>query len=161
VTCGTYNREHFFKGSERLTILRDELLKIAKEYKWDLQAWSVFSNHYHFIAVSTHSGQTLPRFLGHLHTITSKAVNGLDGRPGRKVWYQYWDTLITFEKSYLARLNYVHNNPVKHGLVELASKYPWCSASWFEQTAKPSFYQTVMSFKTDRVSVRDDFNPEI
>ncbi len=87
-------------------------------------------------------------------------MNDLDGEPGRKVWFQYWDTLLSFERSFLARLNYVHNNPVKHGLVKIATRYPWCSASWFEQNADRSFYNTVMNFKTDRVNVRDDFMPE-
>ena len=35
-------------------------------------------------------------------------------------------------KSYLARLNYVHQNPVKHGLVRVANQYRWCSAAWLE-----------------------------
>jgi len=32
-----------------------------------------------------------------------------------ELWYEFWDTHLTFEKSWLARLNYVHQNPVKHG----------------------------------------------
>jgi hypothetical protein len=40
------------------------------------------------------------------------------------------------EKSWLARLNYVHQNAVKHGLVPIAHQYPWCSAPWFETNAR-------------------------
>ena len=66
---------------------------------------------------------------------------------------------MTFEKSYLARLNYVHQNPVKHGLVPVATQYRWCSASWFERTAAPAQVRTVYRFKTDKVRVLDDFDP--
>jgi putative transposase len=66
---------------------------------------------------------------------------------------------LTFEKSYLARLNYVHQNAVKHGLVRIANQYPWCSAAWFERTATPAQVETIYSFKTDKVRVFDEFEP--
>jgi len=81
----------------------------------------------------------------------------LDGARGRKVWYNFWETKLTYEKSLLARLNYVHQNAVKHGLVPEANQYPWCSAAWFERTATPAQVKTVYSFKTDRIRVIDDF----
>ena len=160
VTGGTYRKEHFFREPARLTLLRDELLSLACHYGWRLHAWAVFSNHYHLVGAAPESGVTLPRFLGHLHTKTATAINRLDSEPGRRVWFQFWDTHITFQKSYLARLHYVHNNPVKHGLVEVATNYPWCSASWFETTAAPSFRRTVGALNSDQVNVIDDFTPE-
>lgn len=87
---------------------------------------------------------------------TAKEFNLQDNQPGRRVWFQYWDTLLTFQRSYLARLNYVHNNPVKHGLVANAENYPWCSAAWFAQNAPRSFVETVSRFKIDKVNVFDE-----
>ena len=37
---------------QRLEFLHDSLLGLAEEYGWNLQAWAVFSNHYHFVAMS-------------------------------------------------------------------------------------------------------------
>ncbi|MGA7274814.1 MAG: hypothetical protein WBX14_08225, partial [Candidatus Udaeobacter sp.] len=79
--------------------------------------------------------------------------------PARKVWHNFWDTKLSYQKSYLARLNYVHQNAVKHGLAQLASQYPWCSARWFEGVASPAMVRSIYRFKTDAVSVRDDFVP--
>ncbi len=76
------------------------------------------------------------------------------------MWHNFWDTKLTFEKSYLARLNYVHQNAVKHGLVTVANQYRWCSAAWFERTATPAQMKTIYSFKIDQVRVADDFEPE-
>jgi putative transposase len=67
---------------------------------------------------------------------------------------------ITYPYSYFARLNYVNQNPVKHGLVKIATDYPWCSASWFEKTTPTSFHKTVSNFKTDKVNVIDDEQSE-
>lgn len=81
----------------------------------------------------------------------------MDNSVGRSVWYRSWDTRLTFERSYLARLAYVHTNPVKHGVVTDAETYRWCSAGWFRAEAERPFYETVMSFKTDLINVYDPF----
>lgn len=156
VTAGTHNREHYFRDAERLTCLTKSLLALASKYGWELQAWAAFWNHYHFVAESAQPG-TLRLLVRHLHSITAKEINLRDGTPGRMVWFQYWDTLLNYQKAYLARLNYVHTNAVRHGLVCEPSAYPWCSAGWFQRTAARSFYATVMRFPSDRVNVPDEF----
>jgi putative transposase len=115
------------------------------------------SNHYHFVALSPDNPGSLRSMLGKLHGIIALRLNAEDGTIGRKVFYQYWDTHITFQRSYLARLNYVHQNPVYHGIVRKASEYHWCSATWFERSARSAFVKSVNRFKTDRVKVEDDF----
>ena len=81
--------------------------------------------------------------------------------PGRRVWFNYRETRITYEKSYLARLNYVHQNAVKYGLVSVANQYPWCSARWFERIASPAMVKSIYRFKSDRLQVGDDFEPTL
>jgi putative transposase len=81
----------------------------------------------------------------------------MENQPGRRVWYNFRDTRLTYQYSYLARLNYVHRNAVKHGLVPVANQYPWCSASWFDRVASPAQVKTIYGFKTDRLKIEDDF----
>ena len=158
VTAGTLGKEHFFRDAKALDLLEGQLLSKAKEYGWQLEAWAVFSNHYHFVGHAIEDAATLKPFLSHLHADTAREVNLRDGKPDRQVWFNYWDTELTYEKSYLARLNYVHQNAVKHGLVPVANQYRWCSAAWFERTAQPAQVKTIYSFKTDRIRVVDDFD---
>jgi putative transposase len=99
----------------------------------------------------------LGTYLKHLHADTARELNRLDQREGRQVWHNFRETKLTYEKSYLARLNYVHQNPVKHGRVLVANQYRWCSAAWFERVATPAQVQTIYSFKIDQVKVDDDF----
>ncbi len=146
VTAGTYRKAHHFRGSHRLAVLQRGLLKLTAAYGWQLEAWAVFSNHYHFVAHSpsnSESAASLVQMLGELHAKSAAWINRLDHAPGRQVWHNYWETRLTFERSYLARLNYVHQNPVKHGLVPVASQYPWCSAAWFERTASPAQVKSI------------------
>lgn len=162
VTAGTYLKAHHFHSPERLDILQRSLLTFAHDFGWEVEAWAVFSNHYHFVAhspVDSNNANSLSKILGMLHTRTAEAVNRPDMRRGRKVWHNYWDTRLTYQKSYLARLNYVHQNPVKHRIVSVANQYRWCSARWFEQTVSPAMVRSIYRFKTDALNVRDDFMP--
>jgi len=157
VTAGTLHKEHFFRQKERLNLLQEALFEVTKTYNWKLQVWAVFSNHYHFVAQSPDDAKTLRHMLQRLHSHTARKVNRMDAAPGRKVWFQFWDTCLTFEKSYYARVNYVNNNPVHHGLVPVADEYPFCSSRWFSANTEPSFRKKVESFRYDRINIKDDF----
>ncbi|MGH9967221.1 MAG: REP-associated tyrosine transposase [Pyrinomonadaceae bacterium] len=163
VTAASYQKEHFFRSSNRLEVLHRGLLTVGRDFGWEFEAWAVFSNHYHFVAHSPESesnAESLSDMLGLLHEKTAKWINRLDSEPGRQVWYNFWETKLTFQKSYLARLNYVHQNPVKHGLVAVANQYPWCSARWFERTARPAQIKTIYSLKTDRLKIYDEYEAD-
>ena len=155
VTGATLYKRHLFCGPDRLSLLENNLLSLAREYQWQLEAWAAFANHYHLIGRGNQDSADLGIYLNHLHSETARKLNILDDSAGRQVWYNFWDTKLTFEKSYLARLNYVHQNPVKHGLVLVANQYPWCSAAWFERTATPAMVKTIYNFKTDRLKIDD------
>ena len=157
VTAATLHKTHAFESPEKLTLLENKLLGLAKKYGWQLEAWAVFSNHYHFVGRSEVESGSLRAFLKHLHSDTARELNRLDGVQGRQVWHNFWDTKLTFETSYLARLNYVHQNPVKHGLVQVANQYRWCSAAWFERVAPASAVKTIYGFKADKLKVDDDY----
>jgi putative transposase len=162
VTSSTYDKQHHFRGADRLRVLHRGLLTVMGQFGWKLEAWAVFSNHFHFIAHSPFGepdASNLSAMLHMLHVKTAGWINKLDNMPGRKVWHNFWDTRLTHQRSYLARLNYVHQNAVKHRLVPTASQYPWCSARWFERTSSPAMVNSIYRFKTDRISVNDEFEP--
>jgi putative transposase len=162
LTASTYGKLHHFRGADRLCVLHRGLLKLTRDFGWQLEAWAVFSNHYHFVGHSpaTESDATsLSPMVRMLHVKTAEWVNRLDAAPGRQVWFNFRETRLTYQQSYLARLNYVHQNPVKHRLVLVANQYPWCSAAWLERTASPAMVKSIYRFRVDRLNVVDDFDP--
>jgi putative transposase len=162
ITAGTYQKAHLFRGRKRLQVLHRGLLSVAADFGWRLEAWAVFSNHYHFVGHSPDgSADNLGRMLGLLHEKTAKWINRLDAEAGREVWHNFWETRLTHQRSYLARLNYVHQNPVKHGLMPVANQYPWCSAGWFERTSRPAQVKTIYGFKIDKLNVLDDYDVSV
>jgi putative transposase len=157
VTASTLHKALVFRGSDRLCLLQGQLLAALSEYGWRVQAWAVFGNHYHFVALAPADPRTLAPALSKVHSITAAEANRMDATAGRQVWFQFRDTALTFQRSYFARLRYVHENAVHHGLVRQAADYPWCSAGWLEQRADPAFRKMLSTFKIDRLRVPDDF----
>jgi putative transposase len=157
ITAGTLHKKHLFDTPAKRDLLERMLLSLSKVLGWQLEAWAVFSNHYHFVARGQPDSTPMREFLRELHSRSAIDLNRLDAMERRTVWYNFRDTRLTYQYSYLARLNYVHQNAVKHGMVRVANQYPWCSAAWFERVASPAQVKTVYSFKTDQVKVEDDF----
>ena len=138
VTAGTLHKQRLFDTPAKLDLLERMLLSVAKKYVWQLEAWAALVNHYHFVARGAPDSKPMREFLRELHSRAAIELNRMDGVEGRTVWHNFRDTRLTYQYSYLARLSYVHQNAVKHGLVPVANQYPWCSAAWFERVASPA-----------------------
>ena len=82
------------------------------------------------------------------------SINKIDGIKGRQVMYNYWDTCITYERSYWARLNYINHNPMKHGYVDSAEDYPFCS---YHHAIKEQWEEYEEKYPWDLVKESDDF----
>ncbi|MBX3119491.1 MAG: transposase [Fimbriimonadaceae bacterium] len=157
ITAATYHKLKLFDSAAKLDLLMDALFSTVEAQGWQLQAWAIFPNHYHLVGFSPEHDGAVRQLTKALHAMTAQQLNKIDGQPGRTVWYRSWDTRVTFERSYLARLAYVHNNPVKHGIVTDAIEYRWCSARWLQEEGDRPFVESVLSFDTSRVNVLDDF----
>ncbi|MDO8752376.1 MAG: transposase [Anaerolineales bacterium] len=157
VTGAILHKQHILSENAKKEFFLKTLLEKAERLGWAMQAWAVLSNHYHFVAQAPENALTLEKLIKQTHSITAIEVNRLDATSGRQVWFNYWDTCITYEKSYLARLHYVHHNPVKHGVVEDAMDYPYCSYRWFMENGDESLREHVFNQPIDKVNIVDDF----
>jgi putative transposase len=156
VTAGTYRKRDLFKERERLAKLQRTLLEQIDRFHWDLHAWVVFSNHYHFAATASDDPDTLTAILRGVHSIAAKYVNQLDHSADRRVWSNFWDTCITNKGPFLERLNYIHYNAVKHGLAERPEDNEFCSYAWFLETADEDIKQAAITQPYERILVEDN-----
>jgi putative transposase len=118
---------HIGNSMERITDFEDTLLTLLNTYATDVYAWVILPNHYHAL-VSTAAIKPLLRETGRLHGRTSHAWNGEQNLRGRKVWCNCAETVMKSERHFLATLNYIHHNPVKHGYVSRWQDWPYTSA---------------------------------
>ena len=157
VTGAILHNQHLLSDDRKKQYVLEILLERTYLLGWSMQAWAILNNHYHFIAKAPDNANTLSKLTRQVHSITAIQLNQWDKTLGRQVWFNYWDTCLADEKSYLARLHYVHMNPVKHGLVENAVDYPYSSYKWFIEQGGEELKKLVINQPYDRINVKDDF----
>jgi putative transposase len=133
VTAACFEHRHLLATPERLQWFEQELLDTLTGLNAPCIAWCVLTNHYH-VLVQIENMRDFGRGLGRLHGRTSFQMNLEDDRRGRQVWYRSMDRCMRSEAHFYATLNYIHNNPVKHGYVVTWQSWPFSSFHWYLQT---------------------------
>jgi putative transposase len=99
---------------------RDKLMLKLFSFAWEngmeLLAWAVLMDHYHLL-LKNPEGPVISRFVGEVHRGFSFEINQSEGKRGRRLWTNYWDWCVRDETDYWRHFNYIHNNPIKHGIV--------------------------------------------
>lgn len=160
LTGATYQHTRHLAADARKVAWHKAFSFAAERYGWLLKAWVVLSNHYHVIVQAPETGaETLPRFIASYHKFTAARWNEEDGQPGRKVWWNYWDTCLFTEADYRSRWNYVHWNPVKHLLVTSPADYPFSSYREFYDSAPEAVQRLERRYAWEHIDdVPDDYD---
>lgn len=131
-----------------------QTLLIADGERYRLLVWCVMPNHVHVLIEPLIS---LSLIVQSWKSFTAKwAIShnvelglGLPkpvGSTKNQFWMrEYWDRYIRDEKHFHAVVDYIHNNPVKAGLCQEASAWPWSSAGWERQA--PAWHRMPASIK--------------
>jgi putative transposase len=128
ITAACYRHQHFIGASiERMEEFSRSLLSSLTENQIIVHAWCVLCNHYHLL-VEHPSVKFIAGILGRLHGRTSFLWNGEEQQRGRQVWHRCADRSMRSENHFWATLNYIHNNPVRHGYVDKWQDWPFSSA---------------------------------
>lgn len=117
------------KGS-RIADMVEQALFHFDEKRYRLLVWVVMPNHVHVI-IETFSGYLLGDVVHSWKSFTAKEANKLLKRRGRFWQKEYYDRFIRDEKHFDNAVFYIHNNPVKAGLVKRAEDYPFSSARFW------------------------------
>jgi putative transposase len=133
VTGTCYEHRPVLGSIERLAWFEGELLRQLKELRMICSAWVVLPNHYH-VLVRIDEMAVFSRALGKLHGRTSFEFNRQDDARGRRVWHRSQDRVMRSESHFYTTLNYIHNNPVKHGCVAKWTEWPFSSVHWYLET---------------------------
>ncbi len=159
VTARAAEARHLLAADGMKDWFQDKLHELAQEFGWRLEAWAILSSHYHFVGHSPRHADdatSLTAMVRKLHSLATTELNRRENQPGRtRLWQNFRDTHLTHQRSYLARLHYVHQNAVHHKLVAIGSDWKWCSAHAFKQAVTPAWLKTITSFKFDEIAMKD------
>ena len=112
-------------------IVQDALLHFDDQ-RYRLLAWVVMPNHVHAL-FQPMNGSSMGSVVRSWKTFTANAIGQLvrkANEPVPRVWHpEFWDRYIRNEKHFANTIAYIHDNPVKAGLVTHPEQWPWSSAS--------------------------------
>ena len=95
--------------------------------RYRVLAWCVMPNHVH-VVVETMGAYRLSEVMHSWKSFTSKQANQILGRNGTFWMAEYFDRFVRDEDHLRAAIAYVHQNPVKAGLVRESTDWRFSSA---------------------------------
>ena len=109
--------------------------------RYRLLAWVVMPNHVH-VLFQPLQGWTMAKIVASWKSYTGRRLAPMlppapSQVPVRRVWQrEYWDRFIRNEPHFDAAREYIHNNPVKAGLVARSEDWEWSSARLYAGNAR-------------------------
>ncbi len=132
ITAANYEHEPALQTPERRTEFETLLLTSFQDVGAKIIAWVILPNHYHLL-VTIEAFEIISDLLQYIHGSTSYRWNQEDSLTGeRKVWYRFSDRMVRNETHLHRAVNYIHYNPVKHGLVDDVYNWQWSSLFLYE-----------------------------
>jgi len=150
ITAVTRHRAAILNRPEVVSIILEQLKFYRKKYEFKLCAFVLMPDHIHFIIIANEKlvgailrdmKSMISRRVIDTWKATSEGQNLLqqfqlpeaEKRQHRWAIWQAgnWTTLLEVESSIETRVEYIHANPVRAGLVAQARDWPFSSARWY------------------------------
>ena len=116
-----------------IDVLRAVIKKVNRTHPFIIHAWVVLPEHMHCVIELPIDDADFATRWRLIKSGLSKAMPKDERRSDvrvkrgeRAIWQRrYWEHLIKNEADYLAHIDYVHINPVKHGIVNHVKDWPY------------------------------------
>ena len=137
------------KGNDLLVryidVLRAAVAQVKNKYPFVIHGWVVLPDHLHCIIELPEGDQNFAVRWRLIKILFSKGLPVDEYRSAvrihrneRGIWQRrYWEHLIRDQRDFENHMNYIHNNPVKHGLVNNVCEWPF---STFHELVRRGVY---------------------
>jgi putative transposase len=137
VTQVVADRTPVFSHPEHVALLRAMLHKTKEHHPFVMLAYVFLPDHFHLLLRPT-SESTITTIMHSLKPNFTKRYKAALGVVGSMRFWQprFWDHIIRDEEDLHRHLDYIHYNPVRHGLIDRPEAWPHSSfAVWKERGA--------------------------
>ncbi len=135
ITTTTKDRRPIFHQEKNIHLLLETIGRVQTTYPFQMLAYCILPDHLHLLLQpkDQYSVSQIMHSLKRNFTLNYKRTLGLIAP--QHLWQgRFWDHLIRSEKDLTVHLDYIHYNPVKHGLVQRPEDHPYSSyGSWLKQ----------------------------
>jgi putative transposase len=137
------------QGNDLLTrnihLLREAVRRVRQRHPFMIHGWVVLPEHLHcVIELPLHDADFAMRWrlikiaFSKAMPLTEQRSQVRISRGERGIWQRrYWEHLIRDDADFRAHMDYVHINPLRHGLVKRVDDWPY---STFHRLVEKGFY---------------------
>lgn len=136
-TVVTHSRRKLFASSRMIDSLRSVFKKVKADHPFDIDAIVILPEHIHCIwtlpAVDTdYSSRWRLIKSSFTRLVAREQLPSVGKSPvvkrAQPVWQRrFWEHVIRNDADFIRHVEYIHYNPVKHGLVKAPSEWPYSS----------------------------------
>jgi putative transposase len=138
-TVVTHRRRRLFNNERARRILRHAFVTVRHRWAFDMFACVLLPDHLHCIRTLPDGDDDFPIRWANIKRLFTKEYLATGGRElpvsddrlkhrESGVWQpRYWEHRIRDETDWYRHRDYIHLNPVKHGLVDEPTAWPWSS----------------------------------
>jgi putative transposase len=131
--------------TERIGILRQAVSRVRILMPFHIDAWVVLPDHMHCLWTLPECDGNFPKRWQAIKMAFSRSVTPGEplstsrlARGERGIWQRrYWEHTVRDERDYASHMDYIHFNPVKHGLAASAAEWQFSS---FQSCVKQGLY---------------------
>ncbi len=134
-TVNLFNRQGALL-TEHIDHLRAAIKLVKERHPFSIDAIVVLPDHLHTIWTLPTNDSRYPirwkliksHFSRQISTMDESSTQSRINKQERAIWQRrYWEHLIRDEADFDTHLQYIHNNPIKHGYVSEATDWPYSS----------------------------------
>lgn len=128
-TVVTHERQRLFDSVQRVKELRQAFRYVKTRRPFTIVAAVVLPDHLHCVWQLPDDDCDFSTRWQMIKTVFSRHLPSPVGKGGAKTVWQprFWEHAIRDEEDFRRHLDYIHYNPVKHGLVATPAAWPYSS----------------------------------
>ncbi len=135
-TVVTYRRRPILTDPQVRSALRNAVALVRQEQPFVVDAWVLLPDHMHCIWTLPRGDANFSRRWGRIKAVVTKQLSTGERRvpseTGRRwegtIWQRrFWEHRIRDSRDLRHHMDYVHYNPVRHGLVSCVAEWPFSS----------------------------------
>ena len=120
------NKQHIFEEDRDYEKLKEVLLEIKDEMKYEIYVYCFMSNHVHIVLKESNPGD-ISLIMKRVLTKYARWYNIKYKRSGALIANRYKSKPIDVDEYFLSLVRYIHQNAVKAGIVDDINEYRWSS----------------------------------
>ena len=120
------NQQNLFEEASDFKKLKDTIRFVKQEIDFEIYAYCFMSNHVHIVLKEKNIGE-ISRIMKRILTKYARWYNIKYGRSGALIANRYKSVPVEIDEYFLQLIRYVHQNPIKAGIVDELNAYPYSS----------------------------------